>query len=105
LFPGLLRSSVTFTINESITILVMVIFGGISTLFGPILMAGELRLVVYGIALIIFIIWMPVRISGTPYRILLPKEREKRRGRTTCNRTITRRGYYSAPSFSITKKY
>lgn len=36
LFPGLLRSSVTFTINESINILVMVIFSGMSILFGPI---------------------------------------------------------------------
>ena len=71
-------SPVTFTINESINILVMVIFGGMSTLFGPILgavlltilpeflrMAGELRLVIYGIALICFIIWLPNGVWGT----------------------------------------
>lgn len=71
-------SPVTFTINESINILVMVIFGGMSTLFGPILgavlltilpeflrMAGELRLVIYGIALICFIIWLPMGVWGT----------------------------------------
>ncbi|MGI6253588.1 MAG: branched-chain amino acid ABC transporter permease [Aminivibrio sp.] len=71
-------SPVTFTINESINILVMVIFGGMSTLFGPVLgaicltvlpellrMAGELRLVIYGIALVFFIIWMPMGVWGT----------------------------------------
>ncbi|HCL79149.1 MAG TPA: branched-chain amino acid ABC transporter permease [Synergistaceae bacterium] len=86
-------SPVTFTINESINILVMVIFGGMSTLFGPILgavcltilpeflrMAGELRLVIYGIALIVFIIWMPMGIWGTIQRILLPKGPEKTQG-------------------------
>lgn len=70
-------SPVTFTINESINILVMVIFGGMATLFGPILgavsltvlpellrMAGELRLVIYGIALVCFIIWMPMGVWG-----------------------------------------
>ena len=59
-------------------ILVMVIFGGMSTLFGPVLgaicltvlpellrMAGELRLVIYGAALIFFIIWMPMGVWGT----------------------------------------
>ena len=63
-------SPVTFTITESINILVMVIFGGMSTMLGPILgaialtvlpeflrMAGALRLVIYGVALICFIIW------------------------------------------------
>ena len=71
-------SPVTFTINESINILVMVIFGGMSTLFGPILgavsltilpeflrMAGELRLVIYGVALVCFIIWLPMGVWGT----------------------------------------
>ena len=58
--------------------LVMVIFGGMSTLFGPVLgaicltvlpeflrMAGELRLVIYGVALVFFIIWMPMGVWGT----------------------------------------
>ncbi len=71
-------SPVTFTINESINILVMVIFGGMNTIAGPIFgaisltilpeflrMAGELRLVVYGIALILFIIWLPRGIWGS----------------------------------------
>lgn len=71
-------SPVTFTINESINVLVMVIFGGMSTLFGPILgaicltilpellrMAGSLRLVIYGITLMAFIIWMPMGVWGT----------------------------------------
>ena len=71
-------SPVTFTMNESINMLVMVIFGGMSTLFGPILgavtltvlpellrMAGELRLVIYGVALVCFIIWLPMGLWGT----------------------------------------
>ncbi|PIE54765.1 MAG: branched-chain amino acid ABC transporter permease [Dethiosulfovibrio peptidovorans] len=71
-------SPVTFTINESINILVMVIFGGMNTIAGPIFgaisltilpeflrMAGELRLVVYGMALILFIIWLPRGIWGS----------------------------------------
>lgn len=65
-------SPVTFTIGESINMLVMVIFGGMSTLLGPVFgaisltilpeflrMAGALRLVIYGVALICFIIWLP----------------------------------------------
>lgn len=76
-------SPVTFNLNESINILVMVIFGGMSTLFGPILgavcltvlpeflrVAGSLRLVIYGIALIIFIIWMPMGVWGALNNIL-----------------------------------
>jgi branched-chain amino acid transport system permease protein len=71
-------SPVTFTMNESINMLVMVIFGGMSTLFGPILgavsltilpeflrMAGEMRLVIYGFALILFIVWLPRGVWGT----------------------------------------
>ncbi len=71
-------SPVTFTMGESINMLVMVIFGGMSTLFGPILgavsltilpeflrMAGEMRLVIYGVALVLFIIWMPLGLWGT----------------------------------------
>ena len=82
-------SPVTFTINESINVLVMVIFGGMSTLFGPILgaicltvlpeflrMAGELRLVIYGIALVFFIIWMPMGVWGAAQNFLA-----SRRGR------------------------
>lgn len=78
-------SPVTFTINESINLLVMVIFGGMSTLFGPILgaisltilpeflrMAGELRLVIYGIALVCFIIWLPMGVWGTLRTRLFP---------------------------------
>ena len=71
-------SPVTFTIGESINILVMVIFGGMSTLLGPIFgaisltilpeflrMAGALRLVIYGIALVCFIIWLPQGVWGS----------------------------------------
>ena len=71
-------SPVTFTITESINILVMVIFGGMSTMLGPILgaialtvlpeflrMAGALRLVIYGVALICFIIWLPQGVWGS----------------------------------------
>jgi branched-chain amino acid transport system permease protein len=71
-------SPVTFTIGESINILVMVIFGGMTTLTGPILgaviltilpeflrLAGALRLVIYGLALMVFIVWMPLGIVGT----------------------------------------
>jgi branched-chain amino acid transport system permease protein len=81
-------SPVTFTMNESINILVMVIFGGMTTLFGPILgavsltilpeflrMAGEMRLVIYGFALILFIIWLPMGVWGTlKNRLLTNKE-------------------------------
>lgn len=71
-------SPVTFTIGESINILVMVIFGGMSTMLGPIFgavllnvlpeflrMAGSLRLVIYGVALVIFIIWLPQGVWGS----------------------------------------
>lgn len=71
-------SPVTFTITESINILVMVIFGGMNTMLGPVLgaivltvlpeflrMAGALRLVIYGIALICFIIWLPQGVWGS----------------------------------------
>ncbi|MDR1730595.1 MAG: branched-chain amino acid ABC transporter permease [Synergistaceae bacterium] len=71
-------SPVTFTMSESINMLVMVIFGGMSTLFGPVLgavaltilpeflrMAGEMRLVIYGVALVCFIIWLPMGVWGT----------------------------------------
>jgi branched-chain amino acid transport system permease protein len=82
-------SPVTFTIGESINILVMVVFGGMTTLTGPILgaviltilpeilrMAGALRLVIYGLALMVFIIWMPLGIVGTlRNRLFQPKIR------------------------------
>lgn len=71
-------SPVTFTIGESINMLVMVIFGGMSTLLGPVFgaisltilpeflrMAGALRLVIYGVALICFIIWLPQGVWGS----------------------------------------
>ena len=71
-------SPVTFTIAESINLLVMIIFGGMTTLFGPVFgavaltllpeflrMAGSLRLVIYGVALVIFIIWLPLGVWGT----------------------------------------
>ena len=71
-------SPVTFTIGESINILVMVIFGGMSTILGPVFgailltilpeslrMAGALRLVIYGIALVCFIIWLPQGVWGS----------------------------------------
>ncbi len=71
-------SPVTFTVGESINILVMIIFGGMTTLFGPILgavfltvlpeflrIAGSLRLVIYGVALVVFIIWMPLGVWGS----------------------------------------
>ena len=70
-------SPVTFTIGESINVVVMVIFGGMTTLAGPIIgaviltvlpellrMAGALRLVIYGLALMAFIVWMPQGIVG-----------------------------------------
>lgn len=81
-------SPVTFTISESINMLVMVIFGGMSTLFGPVLgavcltvlpeflrMAGELRLVIYGIALVFFIIWMPMGVWGTISRRIVSRRK------------------------------
>ena len=71
-------SPVTFTIAESINLLVMIIFGGMTTLFGPVFgavaltllpeflrMAGSLRLMIYGVALVIFIIWLPLGVWGT----------------------------------------
>lgn len=71
-------SPVTFTIAESINLLVMIIFGGMTTLFGPVFgavaltllpeflrMAGSLRLVIYGVALVIFIVWLPLGVWGT----------------------------------------
>ena len=71
-------SPVTFNVGDSINLVVMVIFGGMTTLSGPVLgaviltllpeflrMAGALRLVIYGLALMIFIIWMPLGVVGT----------------------------------------
>ncbi|MBR4400300.1 MAG: branched-chain amino acid ABC transporter permease [Synergistes sp.] len=71
-------SPVTFTIGESINVLVMVIFGGMSTLLGPVFgaillsilpeflrMAGALRLIIYGVSLICFIIWLPQGVWGS----------------------------------------
>lgn len=82
-------SPVTFSMSESINMLVMIIFGGMSTLFGPILgavsltilpeflrMAGEMRLVIYGIALVLFIIWLPLGVWGTLKNRLLANERD-----------------------------
>ncbi|MEG1912948.1 MAG: branched-chain amino acid ABC transporter permease, partial [Cloacibacillus sp.] len=80
-------SPVTFTIGESINILVMVIFGGMSTLVGPIFgaisltilpeflrMAGALRLVIYGVALVCFIIWLPQGVWGSLKNYYLTKK-------------------------------
>lgn len=80
-------SPVTFTIGESINILVMVIFGGMSTLLGPIFgaismtilpeflrMAGALRLVIYGLALVCFIIWLPQGVWGSIKNYYLTKK-------------------------------
>ncbi|NLL36675.1 MAG: branched-chain amino acid ABC transporter permease [Fretibacterium sp.] len=84
-------SPVTFSMNESINMLVMIIFGGMSTLFGPILgavaltvlpeflrMAGEMRLVIYGVALICFIIWLPEGLWGSLRNVLLSMNEAKR---------------------------
>ena len=80
-------SPVTFTIGESINILVMVIFGGMTTLAGPIVgaailtilpellrMAGALRLVIYGLALMAFIVWMPQGIVGTVRELIASRQ-------------------------------
>ena len=82
-------SPVTFTIGESINVLVMVIFGGMTTLAGPILgaailtilpellrRAGALRLVIYGLALMAFIVWMPQGIVGTLRELVVRQESE-----------------------------
>jgi branched-chain amino acid transport system permease protein len=71
-------SPVTFSIAESINILVMAIFGGIQTFIGPILgavgltlftemlrIAGDLRMAIYGLALMVVIIFMPMGVIGT----------------------------------------
>ena len=70
-------SPVSFTFTESINILVMMIFGGMQTFAGPIIgaifltilpemlrMTGDLRLVIYGLALILLIIFLPSGIYG-----------------------------------------
>jgi len=88
-------SPVTFTIGESINILVMVIFGGMTTLPGPIIgaailtilpellrMAGALRLVIYGLALMAFIVWMPQGIVGA-MRDLIVRDRPEAPGAET----------------------
>jgi branched-chain amino acid transport system permease protein len=89
-------SPVTFTIGESINILVMVIFGGMTTLTGPILgaviltilpeflrLAGALRLVIYGLALMVFIIWMPLGIVGTLKEFLFQRPTKSRTATAT----------------------
>ncbi len=79
-------SPVTFTINESINLLVMIIFGGMNTLAGPIFgavcltilpeflrVAGSLRLVIYGIALMFFIIRLPSGVWGSLKPLLISR--------------------------------
>jgi len=71
-------SPVTFTISESINVLVMAVFGGIQTFMGPILgavgltlltellrIAGDIRMAIYGVALMVVIIFMPMGVVGT----------------------------------------
>jgi branched-chain amino acid transport system permease protein len=73
-YPGLVGTLVpdAFFITESFTILAMVVVGGMGTLMGPVCGAilltvlpellrgiGDLRLVVYGIALVIVVLFMP----------------------------------------------
>jgi len=71
-------SPVSFTLAESINVLVMVIFGGITTFAGPILgailltilpeflrMAGDLRMTIYGGVLMLLIIFLPLGVFGT----------------------------------------
>ncbi|MEW5908428.1 MAG: branched-chain amino acid ABC transporter permease [Thermodesulfobacteriota bacterium] len=71
-------SPVSFTLSESINILVMMIFGGMQTFVGPIIgaitltilpeflrMTGALRLTLYGLVLILLIIFLPSGIVGS----------------------------------------
>jgi len=71
-------SPISFTLPESINILVMMIFGGMQTVIGPIVgavaltllpeflrMTGALRLTLYGLALMFLIIFLPSGIVGT----------------------------------------
>ncbi len=89
-------SPVTFTINESINLLVMIIFGGMSTLAGPIFgavclsilpeflrVAGSLRLVLYGIALMFFIIRLPMGVWGSLKPLMLSPPSPSEPGRRT----------------------
>jgi branched-chain amino acid transport system permease protein len=71
-------SPISFTLPESINILVMMIFGGMQTMAGPMVgaitltflpeflrMTGALRLTLYGLALMLLIIFLPSGIVGT----------------------------------------
>jgi len=70
-------SPISFTLSESINILVMMIFGGMQTVAGPLVgaitltflpeflrMTGALRLTLYGLALMLLIIFLPTGIVG-----------------------------------------
>ena len=71
-------SPVSFTLSESLNVLAMVVLGGMQAFVGPFVgaflltilpeflrLAGELRMVMYGLALVIVIIFMPLGIVGT----------------------------------------
>jgi branched-chain amino acid transport system permease protein len=71
-------SPVSFTLSESINILVMMIFGGMQTFIGPMVgaitltilpeflrMTGALRLTLYGLALMTLIIFFPLGVVGS----------------------------------------
>ena len=79
LYAGYIRfiSPDTFTIGESINILIMMVIGGMGTISGPIIGAvfitylletmrvfAEYRLVIYGLLMFLVILYMPHGIAG-----------------------------------------
>jgi len=92
LYAGYIRfvSPDTFTVGESINILIMMVIGGMGTIAGPIAGAifitylletmrvfAEYRLVIYGLLMFVVILYMPQGIAGMVkkvwYRIMLRK--------------------------------
>jgi len=85
LYAGYIRfiSPDTFTIGESINILIMMVLGGMGTIVGPILGAvgitylletmrvfADYRLVIYGLLMFVIILYMPHGVAGMSKELL-----------------------------------
>ena len=95
LYAGYIRfvSPDTFTVGESVNILIMMVIGGMGTISGPIVGAvfitylletmrvfADYRLVIYGLMMFIVILYMPQGIAGmfgNLWRRLTPGKREE----------------------------
>lgn len=98
LYAGYIRfiSPDTFTIGESINILIMMVIGGMGTISGPIIGAvfitylletmwvfAEYRLVIYGLLMFLVILMMPHGIAGMLKKLSLRARQSRQEGGVT----------------------